>query len=91
MHLVELLTTGSSEAVPVSERISDAPRDRRVNVECVANTEAGLPKLQAAVRKMEGLLVSRPGQGSPIFLSEDGRRALRDAITRLRQVERLYA
>ncbi len=56
-----------------------------------ANTDEGLPKLRAAVETMEGLVTSRPGQGSPIFLSEDGRRALRHAVALLKQVRQLYS
>jgi hypothetical protein len=55
-----------------------------------ANTEEGLPKLREVVSEMEGLLMSRPGQGDPVFLSTEGRDALRNAVTVLRQVERLY-
>jgi hypothetical protein len=35
VHLVELLTTGSPEAVPVPDNVFDGPRDRRLDVERV--------------------------------------------------------
>jgi hypothetical protein len=54
-----------------------------------ADTAQGLPKLREIVSRIEGLLMS-PRQGV-VFLSMEGRRALENAINRLREVERLYA
>ena len=56
-----------------------------------ADTQEGLPKLRETVRRMEGLVMTPAGQGGPIFLTETGRGALRDAVRLLKQVEQLYA